>query len=219
MVESGNVLGHEKGWVMLSLRRRERGVSLIELMIGLALLAFILMMGVPAFGSFLQNQKLREAATTTAAEASYARAEAIRLNSTVELVLTEDEPDAGTFTGVAASTSGRNLLVRGFVYNPTTGQPDMRMLAVKLQREGSGQTDPDAPGVRMASTTGLVTFTPLGGTTLAADETIQITNTAGGECKSAGGTMRCLNVVITRGGQIRLCDPTVTTAGDTRACN
>jgi type IV fimbrial biogenesis protein FimT len=188
-------------------------------MIGLALLAFILMMGVPAFGSFLQNQKLREAATTTAAEASYARAEAIRLNSTVELVLTEDEPDAGTFTGVAASTSGRNLLVRGFVYNPTTGQPDMRMLAVKLQREGSGQTDPDAPGVRMASTTGLVTFTPLGGTTLAADETIQITNTAGGECKSAGGTMRCLNVVITRGGQIRLCDPTVTTAGDTRACN
>ena len=219
MVESGNVLGHEKGWVMLSVRRRERGVSLIELMIGLALLAFILMMGVPAFGSFLQNQKLREAATTTAAEASYARAEAIRLNSTVELVLTEDEPHAGTFAGVAPSTSGRNLLVRGFVYNPTTGQPDMRMLDVKLQREGSGQTDPDAPGVRMASTTGLVTFTPLGGTTLAADETIQITNTAGGECKSAGGTMRCLNVVITRGGQIRLCDPTVTTAGDTRACN
>jgi len=204
---------------MLTPHRSGRGVSLIELMIGLALLAFILMMGVPAFGTFLQNQKLRDAATTTLAEAHYARAEAIRLNSTVELVFSEDEPDTSTFAGVAPSTSGRNLLIRGNVYNPSTAQAEMKMLDVKLQREGSGQTDPSATGVQLASSTGLIEFTPLGGTTLAADETIQITNPAGGECKSAGGTMRCLNVVITRGGQIRLCDPAVTTAGDTRSCS
>ena len=204
---------------MLNLHPKERGVSLIELMIGLAILAFVLMMGVPAFGTFLQNQKLRDAATTTFAEASLARAEAIRLNSTVQLVFTEDEPDITTFKDAAASTSGRNLLVRGNVYNPTTGQTEPKMLDVKLRREGSGQTDPGAVGVQLASTTGLIEFTPLGGTSLAADETIQITNPAGGECKSAGGTMRCLNVVITRGGQIRLCDPAVTTAGDTRSCS
>jgi type IV fimbrial biogenesis protein FimT len=204
---------------MLSPQEKETGVSLIELMIGLAILAFVLMMGVPAFGTFLQNQKLRDAATTTFAEATYARAEAIRLNSTVELVLTEDEPGLGNFKDTAASTSGRNLLVRGNVYNTATGQPELKMLDVKLQREGSGQTSPSTTGVQLASSTGLIEFTPLGGTTLAADETIQITNPAGGECKSAGGTMRCLNVVITRGGQIRLCDPAVTTPGDTRSCN
>lgn len=204
---------------MLNLHPKERGVSLIELMIGLAILAFVLMMGVPAFGTFLQNQKLRDAATTTFAEANLARAEAIRLNSTVQLVFTEDEPDISTFKDAASSISGRNLLVRGNVYNPTTGQAEPKMLDVKLRREGSGQTDPDAAGVQVASTTGLIEFTPLGGTNLVADETIQITNPAGGECKSAGGTMRCLNVVITRGGQIRLCDPAVTTAGDTRSCS
>ena len=203
---------------MLTLQPSERGVSLIELMIGLALLAFVLMMGVPAFGTFLQNQKLREAATATFAEATYARAEAVRLNANVQLVFTDVEPDVSNFKDATASTSGRNLLVRGNVYNPATGQPDQKILDVKLQREGSGQTDTSAIGVELASTTGLIEFTPLGGTTLAADETIQITNPAGGECKSAGGTMRCLNVVITRGGQIRLCDPAVTTAGDTRSC-
>lgn len=204
---------------MLMPNPAQRGVSLIELMIGLALLAFVLMMGVPAFGAFLQNQKLREAATMTFAEASYARAEAIRLNATVQLVFTDDEPDISTFKNAVASTSGRNLLVRGNVYNPATGQSESKMLDVKLQREGSGQTDLTATGVQLASTTGLIEFTPLGGTTLAADETIQVTNPAGGDCKTAGGPMRCLNVVITRGGQIRLCDPAVTTAGDTRSCN
>jgi type IV fimbrial biogenesis protein FimT len=188
-------------------------------MIGLALLAFTLTMGVPAFANFLQNQKLREAATTTLAEVHFARAEAIRLNSNVELVLTDDEPDISTFKDATASTTGRNLLVRGNVYNPGTGQPELRMLGIKLHREGSGQTGADTGGVSLTSTTGLVTFTPLGGTTLAADETIQVTNPAGGDCRSAGGTMRCLNVVITRGGQVRLCDPAVTAAGDTRACN
>jgi type IV fimbrial biogenesis protein FimT len=188
-------------------------------MIGLGLLAFILTMGVPAFANFLQNQKLRDAASMTLAEANLARAEAIRLNSNVDFVLTDDEPDVSNFTTIGASLTGRNLLVRGNVYNPATGQPQARLLDVKLHREGSGQRDADTGGVALTSTTGLVTFTPLGGTTLAADEIIQITNPAGGDCKSAGGTMRCLNVVITRGGQVRLCDPAVTTAGDTRACN
>jgi type IV fimbrial biogenesis protein FimT len=204
---------------MLTLNRAARGVSLIELMIGLALLAFVLMMGVPAFGAFLQNQKLRDAATMTFAEAGYARAEAIRLNANVQLVFTDEEPDISSFQDIVPSGSGRNLLVRGSIYNPATGQAEPKMLDAKLHREGSGQADTSTTGVQLASTTGLIEFTPLGGTTLAADETIQVTNPAGGECKSAGGTMRCLNVVITRGGQIRLCDPAVTTAGDTRSCN
>jgi type IV fimbrial biogenesis protein FimT len=46
-----------------------------------------------------------------------------------------------------------------------------------------------------------------------------VTNPAGGACKTAGGDepMRCLNIVVTPGGRVRMCDPSV--AGpDTRAC-
>ncbi|MCU0804490.1 MAG: GspH/FimT family pseudopilin [Burkholderiales bacterium] len=203
---------------MLTLRPPMRGFTLIELMVGLALLAFVLMLGVPSFGSFLQNQKLRDAGTTTLAAIQFARAEAIRLNSNVEFLMTTTEPDLGNFAGLAESTTGRNFLVRGNVYNPGTGTMDITMLEAKAEQEGSGTNAGTATGIELAATTGRVVFTPLGGTTLAADEVIQISNPAGGTCKASGGTMRCLNVVVTRGGQVRLCDPSVTTAGDTRRC-
>jgi type IV fimbrial biogenesis protein FimT len=204
---------------MLAARRRAtRGFTLIELMVGLALLAFVLMLGVPSFGTFLQNQKLRDAGTGTLATIQFARAEAIRLNSNVEFLMADSEPDLGNFAALGESTTGRNFLVRGNVYNPTTGTMDLTMLEAKGETEGSGATAGATATVQLAATTGRVVFTPLGGTTLAADEVIQITNPAGGTCKASGGTMSCLNVIVTRGGQVRLCDPSVTAAGDTRRC-
>ncbi len=197
-------------------RRRQRGFTLIELMIGVALLAFVLMLGVPAFGTFLQNQKLRDNAAVTLAAVQFARAEAIRLNANVEFVLTDDTPNLGNFTALGESTTGKNFLIRGNVYNPASGQNEMRMLTMKSAAEGSGS--PDTTNVEVLATTGRIVFTPLGSTANAADEVIQITNPAGGECKAAGGPMRCMNVVVTRGGQVRMCDPAVTAAGDTRRC-
>ncbi len=108
--------------------------------------------------------------------------------------MTDTEPDVTNFAAAAASTSGGSLLVRGNVYNPTTGQNEMTLLDVKRRSEGSGQTSEITTGVQFSTNTGRVTFTPLGGTTLAANEVVQVTNPAGGDCKSAGGTMRCLNV-------------------------
>lgn len=197
-------------------RRRQRGFTLIELMIGVALLAFVLMLGVPAFGTFLQNQKLRDNAAVTLAAVQFARAEAIRLNANVEFVLTEDTPNLGNFAALGESTTGKNFLIRGNVYNPASGQNQMTMLTMKSAAEGSGS--PGTTNVEVLATTGRIVFTPLGSTTNAADEVIQITNPAGGECKAAGGPMRCMNVVVTRGGQVRMCDPAVNAAGDTRRC-
>jgi type IV fimbrial biogenesis protein FimT len=62
-----------------------------------------------------------------------------------------------------------------------------------------------------------VTFTPLGGTTLAARAVFSFTNPTGGDCIAAGGPMRCLNVVVETTGRVKLCDPTIT-GTDTRAC-
>ena len=36
-------------------------------------------------------------------------------------------------------------------------------------------------------------------------------------CVVDNGEMRCLNIVVTSGGQIRMCDPAVA-SGDSRAC-
>jgi|APFre7841882724_1041349.scaffolds.fasta_scaffold120061_2 type IV fimbrial biogenesis protein FimT len=204
---------------MLTVRSRPQGgFTLIEMMVGLALLAFILMLGLPSFGTFLQNQKLRDAGAVTLAAVQFARGEAIRLNSNVQFVMSDDVPNLGNFAAMLPSTTGRNFLVRGNVYDPATGQDNLTLLTMKSGVEGSGTTQESTAGVALSATTGLVTFTPLGGTTNAADEVIEISNPSGGTCKASGGTMRCMNVVVLRSGQVRMCDPAVTTSGDTRRC-
>ena len=52
---------------------------------------------------------------------------------------------------------------------------------------------------------------------LVANATIQVTNPTGGACKPGGG-MNCLNITVGVGGQVKMCDPTVVTAGDSRGC-
>jgi type IV fimbrial biogenesis protein FimT len=188
------------------------------LLIGIALIAFVLMLGVPAFGTFLQNQKLRDASLVTLGAVQFARGEAIRLNSNVEFLMTDDAPHLGNFAALVPSATGRNFLVRGDVYDPSTGDNKVTMLTMKSSAEGSGMTQESTSGVTLSATSGRITFMPLGGTTNGADEVIQITNPSGGACKAAGGSMRCLNIVVTRGGQVRMCDPAVTASGDTRRC-
>jgi type IV fimbrial biogenesis protein FimT len=72
----------------------------------------------------------------------------------------------------------------------------------------------------VSSTDANVRFTSLGQMTgqVGANLTIQVTNPTGGACVTASGPMRCLNVVVLPGGQIRMCDPSISTAGDTRKC-
>ena len=48
--------------------------------------------------------------------------------------------------------------------------------------------------------------------------TFQVTNPMGGTCAADGGEMRCLSVVVTSAGQVRMCDPAVTASTDPRKC-
>ncbi|HEY6509156.1 MAG TPA: hypothetical protein VIY56_14140, partial [Vicinamibacterales bacterium] len=63
-----------------------------------------------------------------------------------------------------------------------------------------------------------VEFDGLGRANIATNLLIQITNPVGGACGAGLTDMRCLNVLITPGGTVRMCDPQVATAGDTRRC-
>jgi type IV fimbrial biogenesis protein FimT len=103
---------------MLGAPRHCRGVTLVEMMIGLAIVALLLMAGVPAFTTFLQNSKLRTTAEALSGGLQLARAEAVKRNGQVEIVLTDDDPIAATVNSITPSTTGRNWVVR--YYDPTT---------------------------------------------------------------------------------------------------
>jgi type IV fimbrial biogenesis protein FimT len=172
----------------------DSGFSLIELAFALVLAAVLAAMAMPSFGTYLQNVQIRTAAEALLNGVQLARAEAVRRNTNVEFVL-----DTNT----------------GWTVSPVGGDP----LQTRLETDGS-------PNARVA-------VTPAGATRLTfngfgrvltpnpdASEPISqivINNPAGGACSTASGRMRCLQVRVTTGGNVRLCDPTYA-ADDPRGC-
>jgi type IV fimbrial biogenesis protein FimT len=64
-----------------------RGMTLIELMIGLAIAAILLLLAAPAYRDFIANTNVRNAAENTVAGLRQARAEAVKRNGQVQLGL------------------------------------------------------------------------------------------------------------------------------------
>ncbi len=174
----------------------ERGFTLIEVMISLTVLGIVLMLGLPSFASWLQNQQLRAASEGLLNGLQTARAEAIRRNLLVQIVFAPP----GTGWSVSEAVSGAAIQTR-------------------VKEEGS----PNAVLTVTPNTATTVTFTSLGSVTANLNppfptaSQFDISNSAGGSCQQVGGPMRCLRVVVSGGGSLRMCDPNVSLP-DPRAC-
>lgn len=199
-------------------RGTSRGVTLIELMIGLAILALLLGMGLPSIGPWMANSRVRNAAEGLQAGLALARAEAMRRNQNVEFVITNDTIDLGSVGTVAPSVNGMHWLVR-FV-NPATAS--YSMIDTKSGYEGSGRADGQTPAVLVTASDPMIVFRGLGGTQgLAGTASFDLSSPGNGACHTTAtpSPIRCLRVQVSVSGQIRLCDPSVDPASsDTRAC-
>ena len=203
------------------LKRLQSGFSLVELLIGIAILALLMALGVPEYATFLNNSRVRTTADTLLSGLNLARAEAVKRNARVQFVQTDEEPLENLVNALPQSTTGINWVVREFV--PATGLHNF--IEGKAGAEGSGRADATSVVVTSSSTEasydGILTFTGFGALTIARPVTFQVTNPTAGACAAplgAGGPIRCLNVVVSPGGQVRICDPSITAAKDTRAC-
>lgn len=194
---------------------RFQGFTLIELMVGIAIVGIMLAMGLPAFGNYLANARLKASASTFHALAQFARTEAIRRNGGVELVLTDDPVTTVNTTNLSAT--GRNWIVRSV--GPGTGT--YTLLQAKSAQENA-QNASGVSSVAISGPTSKVAYNGLGGTDQPALVAFAFTNPSGGTCTDSTGLgkVRCLDVRISTTGQTRLCDPAVATGtGDSRACN
>ena len=117
----------------------QRGFTLVELMIGVALLAILLGMGMPAFRSFILEQRLRATGSDLRVALTLARSEAVKRNREVTLRRTD----------VADGWS------KGWIIpippDPDPDDPDVPALLKHVQAGDVTITGPDA-----------VTFTPSG---------------------------------------------------------
>ena len=163
--------------------RRHVGATLIELMIGIAIVAMLIGMAMPSFVTWIQNTQIRTAADALFSGLQISRAEAVRRNELITFTLTG-------FDWAITDATGTTIESR-------------------TAEEGSGNAVITVQGAMP------LTFNGVGrpsGAALAAvannDVTIiSVANPTGGLCLDAGGTMRCLQVHVTLGGQVRMCDP------------
>ena len=175
---------------------RQEGATLIEFMLTFALMGILVALAVPSFRDWIQNSQVRTASDAITNGLQLARAEAVRRNNPVRFRL----PDAAA-TGWVVESFDRSSAA---------------WTQVQQRSANEGTTT-----VVVDASQSAVVFLGTGGVTPTPPAAIQInvTNPSGGECvTSAGsGSIRCLRVTVSAGGQVRMCDPGLAT-GSAAAC-
>lgn len=194
---------------MLSISPRPGGFTVVELLVGITLVAVLLGLGAPALGTYLQNSKLASAAASYFNGVQTARAEAIRRNTRTEFVLTDTSIAASDPANTATlSTTGRNWIVRA------ASGVGYTLIEAKAAAEGEGSAASAA--IQVTSSASAIPFNGFGAAA-GGPYVIDIKNPAAGACVLDGGSIRCRRVIVTAGGQVAACDPAAP-SGDSRAC-
>jgi len=198
---------------MLNLRHSQHGFSLIELIVGVMIIGILFAMGAPILSSWVQNIQIRTAAEAIQNGLQLARGEAVHRNELVRFQLTTTVDNT-----CALSTTNSNWVVsfddptglcanaklnEAFPVSDAVNNPAPRIIQVRPGTEGSRNAV-------VAADQSTIIFNGLGRVTPvpASSVNINVTNPTGGACVPAG-VMRCLRVVVTTGGQIRMCNPSL----------
>jgi type IV fimbrial biogenesis protein FimT len=203
----------------------QRGMSLIELMVGISIIAMLMVFAAPSFSDWIQNTRIRSMADSIQNGLQFARTEAVRRNVPVRFQLTTTLDNS-----CALSLNGPQWVVN---LDATTGTSPASLCATAindsttpyvLQVSPTGSVSSNAS--MTASPTSIVTFNSLGRqmgstnpSTTVGRLSVDVASSRG-TCAAAGGTLRCLRVVVEPAGQIRMCDPnlTVNAANQDMAC-
>lgn len=113
--------------------RHQHGFTLVELMITIVIFGILLTVAVPSFTSYILNQRVKTSAFELTAALSYARSEAIKLNTDVQL--SEDDSGWGGWTMVRTDTNAvLRVWERPERLSITTNPADVG--AISFQRDG-----------------------------------------------------------------------------------
>jgi type IV fimbrial biogenesis protein FimT len=189
-----DVLDHQGGRDVLITMFRQRGGSIIEPMIALAIFGILLALAVPLAQEFLYNQRIRTAAETLQSGLQMARMEAVRRNEDVAFVL-----------GVGTAWS----LVRA---------RDNSVIHARSSEQGTG----NVLLARTPASATTVTFDGLGRRGAANADGSNVLTRIDVDLDPAvlaPDRTRDLRVDIGLGGQVRMCDPNVSDHLDSRYCS
>lgn len=175
-------------WHMLTMQ--QKGFSLIELVVTIVVLMAVATIAIPAFQSAIGNAQIRTVAESIRDGLQLARAEAIKRNARVKFTL--------------QSTSAWQI---GCV-TPATGCP--AAISQKNATEGA------SGNINVTADNFTAVFSGFGTRDPASEAGLTLVNITNTQVKSE--ELKALRVTLGAGGNVKVCDPTVSTIGDPRAC-
>jgi len=192
---------------------RERGLTLIELAVTMAILGMLLAASMPSVGLWLANQRIRNTASSIATGLQFAQSEAVRRNQPVSFWLVSTTSASSMDDSCALSSSSGSWVVTLGSTSPAgkcaTGS-STRQLKSALAGDGGGSVTLSA--LNGGSTAAnRVTFNGFGQIT--STTPIQLVNVTG-----SSGT-KAMSVTVNSGGQVKVCDPGISTTTDSRYCS
>lgn len=195
------------------------GLTLIELMVTLAVVAMLMAAVAPTLGVWITNQKVRNTATSIVSGLQYARSEAVRRNRPVTFWLVRSGSATRLDDNCAVASDSASWVVTLGTASPAgkcaQGTSSLQLKANLAPQDGGGGDAAVAVAAINADSgdsATRVTFNGFG----------QVTNTSPISRIDVTGTSEGVNkswrVVVSGGGHSKLCDPAVTGTTDTRAC-
>lgn len=190
-----------------SVCQRVTGVTLIEMIMTLAVIAIVLALGTPATARWVRQSELRSSAETLRSVLQRTRAEAVSRNARMRVSLGDAQGRPGWAMGCVRVNTGCPAQL---VLHAADAQSKVRWGAAKIAVAGNLSVALAAG----AALPGSIDFYPFGDAPQVADGT-DITRID--LFHVADANVRRLIVSIDGGGNVRICDPTLA-ATDPGAC-
>lgn len=184
---------------------RQRGFTLIEVIVVIVIIGFMLAALMPSVGTWMRNTRIRTAAESISTGLMQARNEAVRRNQPVSFFLVSDADAVSMSDACALSSTSAGWVVAAA--SPAGKCSTDRDTFISLRPPGD-----TSGGLTVVSDATTATFNGFG----------QVSNVAAINCiklsSSSDATARKLNIAVNPGGQVRMCDPGVSDTNDPRVC-
>jgi type IV fimbrial biogenesis protein FimT len=203
---------------------RQRGMSIVEIVVALAILAMLIALVGPSAGAWIQNTQLRNAADSVVAGVQSARLEALKRNRSVMFQLLSDTSTAwqiciydpvldacsAAADAIIAEKSASEASTNAVVAVSTVAAPNP--LIPLPVTPPSGYTPAKGSGTFPAS----VTFDSFGRVNTTAASNLTLIDVRNPTLTAANE--RRLVILVGIGGQIRMCDPKLNKADNPQGC-
>jgi type IV fimbrial biogenesis protein FimT len=189
-----------------------RGFSIVEIMIALTIIAMLMVLVAPSSAIWIQNTRLRTAASSVSAGLQLARIEAMKRNTLVSFQMT-DQNSAAWQVCVYNPVTDACAVAAGSVLQTVSTAEAALNATLGTDTALSNTATALASGNNVPSSTTFDSFGRLAATAPSNVMRVDVRNT-----KLAAADERRMVVLVTLGGQVLMCDPKLVKATNPQGC-